>query len=120
MQNYLNHYFYAVLCSSYPLLFCKVVHPVQGALLGFLVRHTQDVVRLEVLRCKMRFECSNTREVRLDTILCLPIPFHHLHIFTFTFIVNSMKNYPHLQYKYVCYTNNLDAHGHRGRISMPL
>ena len=45
---------------------------------------------------------------------------HHLHIFTFTFIVNQMKNYPHLQYKYVCYTNNLDAHGHRGRISMPL
>ena len=91
MQNYLNHYFYAVLCSSYPLLFCKVVHPVQGALLGFLVRHTQDVVRLEVLRCKMRFECSNTREVRLDTILCLPIPSPFTYIYIYIYSESNEK-----------------------------
>ena len=41
--------------------------------------------------CKMRFECSNTREVRLDTILCLPIPSPFTYIYIYIYSESNEK-----------------------------
>ena len=44
-----------------------------------------------VVWCKMRFECSNTREVRLDTILCLPIPSPFTYIYIYIYSESNEK-----------------------------